>query len=269
MCELFALSSLLPATVNLSLQEFAAHGGGVGPHRDGWGVAFYDDADVRLVREEEAADGSACMRFLREHDLRSRRVIAHVRLATRGERALRNTQPFARELGGRMHVFAHNGNLPGVEEHPAMRLGRFRPIGDTDSEHAFCVLLARMEALWRSGKVPPLAERLEVFAELAASLRPLGPANLLYSDSEALFVHGDRRTQPDGEIRSPGLHRLHRTCAAGEGSLAAAGLTIATSAHERQQVELIASVPLTSEGWQPLGEGETLVLEGGKQRRGG
>jgi len=264
-CELFALSSRLPATVKLSLQELASHGGKVGPHRDGWGIAFYSAGDVRLIREEEAAAHSPCERFLEEHDFRSRRVISHIRLATQGERALRNTQPFARELGGRMHVFAHNGKLPGVEDEPGMGLGRFRPIGETDSEHAFCALLGRMEDLWSSSDaVPELSARLEVFADFAAELRPLGPANLLYSDGEALFVHGHRRTQSDGEIRWPGLHQLCRTCAAGEGSLEAAGLSVATADRERQEVVLIASVPLTDEGWQPLGEGEVLVLDRGQ-----
>jgi glutamine amidotransferase len=204
------------------------------------------------------------VRFLEEHDFRSCRVISHVRLATQGERALRNTQPFARELGGRMHVFAHNGKLSGVESHPELRLGRFRPLGETDSEHVFCALLARMEGLWEPGGLPELAARVEVFVELAATLRRLGPANLLYSDGEALFVHAHRRTQPDGEIRSPGLHLLCRSCAAGEGSLEAAGVSIATGPQQRQEVVLIASVPLTEEGWQPLAEGEVLACERGK-----
>ncbi len=35
MCELFALSSRLPATVSLSLKTLAEHGGGSAPHADG------------------------------------------------------------------------------------------------------------------------------------------------------------------------------------------------------------------------------------------
>jgi len=36
MCELFAISSRLPATVSLSLKTLAEHGGGSAPHADGW-----------------------------------------------------------------------------------------------------------------------------------------------------------------------------------------------------------------------------------------
>ena len=41
MCELLALSSNQPATVSFSLMQFAAHGGFSGPHKDGWGIGYY------------------------------------------------------------------------------------------------------------------------------------------------------------------------------------------------------------------------------------
>ena len=50
MCELFALSSRIPTTVGFTLERLARRGGIEGPHRDGWGVAFYEGADVFLLR---------------------------------------------------------------------------------------------------------------------------------------------------------------------------------------------------------------------------
>lgn len=105
MCELLGMSSCRPATVSLSLMRLAEHGGFSGPHRDGWGIGYYEDGDVRLIKE--AAADSAWVRFLESHEVRSPIVIGHIRKATMGARAYRNTQPFARELGGRMHLFAH------------------------------------------------------------------------------------------------------------------------------------------------------------------
>jgi len=104
MCELLGVSSSGMTTVNLSLMKLAEHGGFSGPHRDGWGVAYYEGADVRLIKEAEAAADSEWVRFVRDHHLRSHIVMAHVRRATMGERAYRNTQPFMRELGGHMHL---------------------------------------------------------------------------------------------------------------------------------------------------------------------
>ena len=114
MCELFAMSSRHPATVRMSLEEFSRHGGLAGPHKDGWGIAYYEDGDVRLIKEPFAASDSVCLRFVQDHPYRSSAVISHIRRATQGRRSLANTQPFARELGGRMHVFAHNGDLDGA-----------------------------------------------------------------------------------------------------------------------------------------------------------
>jgi glutamine amidotransferase len=263
MCELFAMSARQPADVRFSLEEFSRHGGLAGPHKDGWGLAWYEGADVRLVKEPTAASDSACLEFIQEHPIRSTLVVSHIRKATQGGLTLANTQPFARELGGRMHVFAHNGDLDGARLRGAHPLGAYRPLGDTDSEYAFCALLARLAPSWRGPGEPALAARLALISEFAAALRPLGPANFLYSDGDALFVHGHKRTLADG-IRPPGLHVLCRTCAGETGAFATEGLSIA-SAQGAQEVALAASVPLTpGEPWRPLAEGEIVVLRGGR-----
>lgn len=263
MCELFALSARQPADVHLSLEEFSRHGGLAGPHKDGWGIAWYEGADVRLVKEPSAASDSACLAFIQQRPFRSARVVSHIRKATQGRLSLANTQPYARELGGRMHVFAHNGDLEGTRLRDAYALGAYRPVGDTDSEYAFCALLAQLAPLWREGGTPPLDARRARVAEFAAALRALGPANFLYADGDALFVHGHKRTHAGG-IRPPGLHVLCRSCARETGPLVADGLSVA-SADGPQEVTLVASVPLTDgEAWRPLGEGETLVLRDGR-----
>ena len=58
MCELFAISSRLPATVSLSLKTLAEHGGGSTPHADGWGIAYYREDDARLIKDTSAAHDS-------------------------------------------------------------------------------------------------------------------------------------------------------------------------------------------------------------------
>jgi glutamine amidotransferase len=264
MCELFAMSSRHPADVRFSLEEFSRHGGLAGPHKDGWGIAWYEDADVRLVKEPSAASDSACLDFIQDHPFRSTLVMSHIRKATQGRLTLANTQPFTRELGGRMHVFAHNGDLRSARLGSSYSLGAYHPVGDTDSEYAFCAMLEGLSRLWREhGQTPPLALRLALVSEFATGLRSLGPANFLYADGDALFVHGHKRTHADG-IRPPGLHLLCRTCAGESGPFAAEGLHIASSAGA-QEVVLAASVPLTpGEPWRPLGDGEIVTLRGGR-----
>jgi predicted glutamine amidotransferase len=259
MCELFAMSTRHPSTVVLSLEEFSRHGGQSGSSKDGWGIAWYEDNDIRLIKEAFPAAGSACVRFVQEHPFHSPLVISHIRKATRGEVATRNCQPFIRELGGLWHSFAHNGDLAGLNDDRRMHAGTFRPVGETDSELAFCVLLERLQPLWRADVRPGIEARLDVVTRFAAELRELGPANFLYSDGDALFAHAHRRHQSDGTIRAPGLWSLSRRCEAG-GAMSTDGLSIVARGAE-QDVLLVASVPLTSEAWMPLAEGAVLAAQ--------
>lgn len=272
MCELFGMSARFPTTVHLSLDELAQHGGVTAQHADGWGIAFYEERDALVVREAERAAGSACVELLKRHGIQSPLVVAHLRKATQGGRALRNTQPFARELAGRMHVFAHNGMVGAIASDERFAAQRFAPIGETDSEIAFCALLERLATLWSDRKVPELGARRALVAAFARQLATLGPANFVYTDGDALFAHGHRRTQADGGVRPPGLYVLCRTCARSADAPALAGVTLTAgdrqeageSPDDPQEVALVASVPLTSEGWRALDEGELVVLRAGR-----
>src|SRR6516225_5990362 len=170
MCELFCLSSRLPTVVSFSLEAFARRGGRDSRNLDGWGLAYYDDGDARLYREPEPAGDSAWLSFVERRRVASTLVLSHLRHATRGRISLANTQPFARELGGRLHVFAHNGRLDDIEFQQAGRWDRFQPIGDTDSEIAFCILLQRLSELWRGSVEPSLDDRLAIVERFAADM---------------------------------------------------------------------------------------------------
>lgn len=79
-----------PTTVELSLKEFSRHGGLSGPHKDGWGIARYEDRDVCLVKETYPASESAGVGFVQQHPPQSSFVISHVGKATRNAVATRN-----------------------------------------------------------------------------------------------------------------------------------------------------------------------------------
>ena len=262
MCELFAMSSRRPTTVGFSLESLARHGGAEGPHRDGWGVGYYSGRDVLLLREPVAASESELVQHIEQHGPPSELVISHIRLATHGERALQNTQPFMRELGGRSHLFAHNGELDSLVGPSGSAGGHFRPIGDTDSEAAFCLLLNELAPHWRdaNAETPSLERRFDVVAEFATRLRSLGIANFLYADGDALFAHADHRIPPGSEEIHPGLYTLERGCAEEVPDLSGSGVTLAMA---QQTLTLAASVPLTDERWQPMPRGELLAIAGG------
>ncbi len=287
-----------PTTIQLSLPTLAQRGGAVGPHRDGWGVAYVMGHDALVLKEPAPASSSNLARFVGNADFSTSMAIAHIRLATHGEKTLANTQPFARELQGRTHAFAHNGHLPSVFE--AFTPKRFRPIGTTDSEQAFCELLDRLVPLWTDVEPPPLPLRIEAVAAFAHRLREHGVANFIYCDTDALFLHGHRRPkEQDNDPTVPGLYVLQRQCGVdrdstrattseaspterplgGEpeaarlpprGTLAKGSLEsrqndsgVVLHTPEAQHVTLAATVPLTSEAWRPLEPGELLVVHDG------
>jgi predicted glutamine amidotransferase len=263
MCELLALSSSQPARLTFSLHTLAAHGGEAGTMHDGWGVAFYQGEDVALFREPVAAAGSALVHYLETQGPSTNLAISHIRHATRGTVQFANTQPFMRELGGRMHVFAHNGDLPGIEGSAVLATGPYRLVGQTDSERAFCALLARMRTLWEAAETPSLEARISLLASFAADLRTLGPANFLYADGDALLAHGHRRRQrAGGRAEPPELWALQRHCVPADPSPDhRAGVSMA---HRERVALLVASVPLTDEAWRPLSEGELVAVRAGE-----
>lgn len=257
------MASRYPATLTSSLERFARRGGEAGPHADGWGVTFYDGYDVRRLREPEPAARSPWVPFVRSQQRPTRLALAHIRKATVGDCMLANTQPFVRELGGRMHVFTHNGDLDAIDRRWRGDLDRHLPIGTTDSEIAFCALMDRLAPLWIAGlrdghTAPSVAARQSAVEAFARDLRAFGPANFLYADGELLFAHGHERRQHDDEIAPPGLVSLTRTCNPNDGKLVR---TEACPPGGCQEVTLISSVPLTDEAWRPLAAGEVMTLQ--------
>ena len=265
MCELLAMSSRQATRLTFSLEALSSHSAAPGVSRDGWGVAYYQDNDVALFREPSAASDSPLVRHLESQGPSTTLAISHIRHATQGTVSLANTQPFVRECAGAMHAFAHNGNLAGIERSAMQLADRYRPVGNTDSELAFCALLERLsQARGRSWHRPSLEERLDLIAAFAAELRPLGPANFLYADGDTLFAHGHRRIQPStGCIAPPGLHVLSRHCDLAQTSVDGQGISVAGGF---QQVTLVASLALSAEGWRPLAEGEVIAISAGEVR---
>ena len=241
MCELFAMSGRCPANVRVAFPRFAAHGGDLGPHIDGWGIAFYEEKAALVIREPAPASNSEMAVFMANQQIKSTTVISHVRRATGNTAvALRNTQPFVRELAGHDHVFAHNGDIPGVLSSNRFPLANFHPVGETDSEHAFCYLLGRLDPLWRHGR-PSVERRAVVVREVANTLAALGPSNFLYSDGEYLYAFSHWRPRADqSPPRLPGLYLLSLTC---QDDMEAEGLRVRSQ--QPQRIVMVASVPLT------------------------
>ena len=138
MCELLGMSANVPTDVCFSFTGLIRRGGVTGPHKDGWGIVFYEGKGCRTFLEPTAGAYSEIAELVQKYPIKSKTVIAHIRRANVGAVCLENTHPFTRELWGQNWTFAHNGRLIGVKK---KKLNYHKPIGTTDSEYAFCWIL--------------------------------------------------------------------------------------------------------------------------------
>jgi glutamine amidotransferase len=237
MCELLGMECNVPTDIVFSFTALATRGGKSGPHADGFGLAFYEGHAARVFLDPSSAAASPIASFLRAHPIKTELAIAHVRKRTRGHVSLANTHPFQRELWGRAWVFAHNGTVRGIR---GRTFGRFRPIGDTDSEHAFCLLL---EGLRSSFKDYPRrrSELREAIAELGRDIARHGTFNFLLGDGSALYARCDTK-----------LCYIVRRSPFGRATLADEDVTVDFSevTTPRDRVAVVATAPLTrDEAW--------------------
>ena len=146
MCQLLGMNANTTTDVCFSFAGLATR---ADEHKDGFGIAFFEDRGLRYFVDHHSARISPVAELVKRYPIKSNNVIAHIRKATQGRVALENTHPFVRELWGRYWVMAHNGDLKGF----APRLhGAFHPVGDTDSEAAFCWLMQELAKAHASGR---------------------------------------------------------------------------------------------------------------------
>ncbi len=176
----------VPTDIVFSFTGLALRGGRTGPHADGWGLALYHGPFAQVFLEPRPACDSSLASFLRDQPTRTLLAVAHVRRKTRGEQSFANTHPFKRVLWGRDWTFAHNGTLPDVRKRP---LRSFTPIGETDSEHAFCWIMDALCAAFPRGFPEERPEELaRLLARLGGELGAEGSFNFLLADGHRLYA---------------------------------------------------------------------------------
>jgi len=252
MCELLGMECNVPTDITFSFAGLSARGGRAGPHADGWGLALYEGKRARLFLEPAAACVSPLATFVREHPIKTLLAIAHVRRKTRGQISLANTHPFVRELWGRQLVFAHNGT---VKRADTLKLGVFRPIGQTDSERAFCALLA---ALSHEFPNPPRSKHdlAAAIARHASLIGKHGSFNLLLGDGEQLFARCATK-----------LHYIVRQAPFTKATLCDEDVSVDFAKHTtpNDRVAIVATMPLTKdETWIAGDPGALWVFRQGK-----
>lgn len=253
MCELLGMSANVPTDICFSFSELMLRGGGSGPHKDGWGIAFFEGRGCRSFHDPAPGVESPIAKFICEHPIKSDVVIGHIRHANVGDICLENTQPYIRELWGSYWCFAHNGQMPHIFDN--ISAGDKQPVGSTDSEYAFCWLLNCMARQF--GEMPQdVSELARLLRKQSYILSKMGVFNMLLSNSHYLFAYCSTK-----------LYWITRKAPFGEASLRDADLSIdfVQETTPNDIVTVIATEPLTTdETWNKIMPGQLCVFEHGK-----
>ena len=261
MCQLLGMNCNTPTDIGFSFAGFRRCGGDTDHHEDGFGIAFFeknehDKIGLRLFHDDKPSHLSPVADLVNHYPIKAINVIAHIRKATTGEHGLANTHPFVREVWGEQWAFAHNGQMSEHFIHQSQRLRangngeHFMPVGDTDSEMAFCYLLNRLKATF---KKRPSDEALFTF--LTAQCRYLS-ANGLFN---CLISNGTWHLAYASSL----LFYLTRKAPFGEAILSDGEMSVnfGDVTTNQDKVTILVTTPLTSnEKWQQLAVNECLVF---------
>jgi predicted glutamine amidotransferase len=251
MCQLLGMNCNVPTDICFSFEGFAARGGKTDDHRDGWGIAFFEGKGCRLFLDAKPSIASPIADLVRCFPIHSKHVIAHIRKATQGEISLENCHPFRREMWGKYWVFAHNGDL---RDFNPQNLEFYQPVGNTDSEKAFCLILDKLRASFPRSK-PPIEKLYLVLQEITNFIAEKGIFNYLLSDGEHFFAHCSTK-----------LCYIVRQAPFAAAHLIDEDLTVDFSelTTPSDRVAVIATTPLTdNEVWTTIESGELLVFQEG------
>lgn len=247
MCELFGICSNKSVKINFTLRGFIRRGT---KHRSGWGVGWYlrnkdGKTYAALVKEPRSSINSPIARLLKD-GIESHIVISHVRYATKGKERYVNTHPFVRAFGEDEWIFAHNGTVS-IE---GFHLEKYHPIGDTDSEYAFCYILDNLQENLKLN---------DFFRKLYGIVKKIGKCgefNFLMSNGKYLFAHTTNKKLYYLRRHPPhtGIIKLKDEDFE---------ISLEEMKGEDEYVVLLATVPLTDENWIKLENRKIYVFSDG------
>ncbi|AWL11784.1 Putative glutamine amidotransferase YafJ [Saliniradius amylolyticus] len=252
MCELLAMSANVPTDICFSFKGLRERGGRTGPHKDGWGIAFYEGKGNCTFKDPQPSYQSRIAELVSDHPIKSKSVIAHIRQANRGNVSMANTHPFTRELWGRYWTYAHNGQLTGYRDLP---YSRFKPVGTTDSERAFCYLMSELYQHY-GDDMPNRKTAFNFIRRRLDGLRELGVFNMLLTDGEYLLAYCTSK-----------LHWITRRAPFSIARLSDVDVDIdfAEETTPNDVVSVITTEPLTNnEHWHKMACGESQLFHYGE-----
>ena len=259
MSELLAMSFDADASPVVRFQDPGPDARNGSPRLYGWGMGWYPNSErgASVIKDPSSSGDDQVGGALGEWKrFRSTIFVCHMRGHSR-PRSQQDAQPFVRSYGGHQWIFAHDGDFaPGFETRLVLPDDpSFEPLGRTDSEHAFCWLLARLhEVRARTLRdVPP--EELHAWL---GTLNECGPLDLILSDGDLVLAHHDRR----------GAHAIYWTRrvpphAGRQLEGPAVQVRLDAPAEANRTCMVFSSSVLSGDAWTPLAPGQMVLVRRG------
>jgi glutamine amidotransferase len=260
MCRLYGFHSNIPTRLSCSLiksqnslvQQSRLDSRGQS-NADGWGIAYLSHNGWQVRRHAAPAFKDPLFSEEVRH-ITSTLVIAHVRAATVGQVSEINTQPFHHKKW----VLAHNGTVADFAQHRQKFLDRIAPDlvpfieGETDSEHIFYLLLTLLSEAynpWEEIEESPLP-LVEALIEVARYIDAWtgnfrSSLNMLISNGSTVAAYRQGMT----------LFHVRRCCIS---DCEMCGQSHVPETKTDYYSWVVASEPLTQEGWQEIQEGHAV-----------
>lgn len=228
MCELFGVSSCSRVDVTDLLKEFFSHGK---DHPNGWGMAFFYGNAVSLEKQPEPSYKSKYLKQRLQFKVEADKMIAHIRLATKGVMSYENTHPFVmRDNSDRAWTLAHNGTI--FECDALDSFARFQQ-GQTDSERILEYIISQVNLKMAAGKGMSSPMRFQLIDKIIQEITPENKVNLLLYDGEIMYVHTNCKNSLYSSKRKDGI--------------------------------IISTTPLDSNHWDPVPMNTLIAYQDGKE----
>ncbi|MES2985207.1 MAG: class II glutamine amidotransferase [Pseudomonadota bacterium] len=230
-----------------------------GSHSLGWGVAWYpNDNQAAIVKKDPAARGADIqIEALADwNNYRSSVFFCKAKGAAKGY-THHETQPFSRSFAGHDWLFMHNGDLDKIRlaELHTDKSRVLEPVGRTDSELAFCILLGRMmETDARQLSDVPYSLLLSWFQQFD----PLGSADMVISDGTTMAIFCGTNS-----VRKLYYSRIQPPDQALHFNSETMKLDLADSRDTYRTALIVTSSPFDAGSWLEMKPGQLLIVRQG------
>ena len=242
--------------ININLSKEAGE-----THSLGWGFGWYpdDQRSATVAKDPTAHDTKILVDALTEWaNFRSTIFFCKVRGASKGY-SQRETQPFSRSFAGRDWLFMHNGDLEksALEALHGRKTRLLEPLGNTDSELAFCNILSLIQE--NENKARRIRD-IDAHMMLTWFQRfdTLGSADMVLTDGDSIVCfHGSQSPKNlyYSRIQPPENQGVYES--------EAAQISLNDPRDTYRTAMILSSTPFSGGQWMQLQPGQMIIIRRG------